>query len=168
MFRQQPGVSARSGRALSAQVRSAQVRSGQGLGRPTSSERAPKQRIEFDANSSSYLSSWFAACSCSIAGSPAQDRHDSPHAIGGDCGIISKPLRSFLPLLTLLRRAGTDSGSLPPPTELPERGDQFGHQCKRITRSLVFLDAGLVPYGRPIGFRDAASPVMADGASPLD
>ena len=173
MFRQHPGVSARSGRALSAQVRSAwahsaQARSGQGLVQLTSSKRAPKQRIEFDANSSSYLSSWFASCSCFIAGSPAQDRHDSPDAIGGACGIISKPLRGFLPPLTQLPRAGTDSGSIPPPTEPPERGNEFGRQCKCMTGSLVFLHVGLVPYGSPIGFRDAASPAMADGASSLD
>jgi len=37
-----------------------------------------------------------------------------------------------------------------------------------MTGFLVFLHAGLVPYGRPIGFRDAASPAMADGASSLD
>ena len=30
------------------------------------------------------------------------------------------------------------------------------------------MHAGLVPYSRPIGFRDAASPAMADGASSLD
>ena len=37
-----------------------------------------------------------------------------------------------------------------------------------MTGSLPFLDARVVPYSCPIGFRDAASPAMADSASPFD
>jgi hypothetical protein len=60
------------------------------------------------------------------------------------------------------------STSRPPRKEPPERGDELGRELARMTGSRFFLDARVVPYGRPIGFRDAGSPAMADSASPLD
>ena len=37
-----------------------------------------------------------------------------------------------------------------------------------MTGFLLFLHGRVVPYSRPIGFRDAASPAMGDSASPFD
>jgi hypothetical protein len=124
----------RAGRCLHRRARRRRIRRRRGLGKGFAGQRQASERQSKGLNSMQTHILTFPPGS-PRAPAPSRDHLRKigttvPMRLEALAGLLANPCAVFLPPLTQLRRAGTDSGSIPPPTEPPERGDEFGRQRK--------------------------------------